>query len=48
LLSPVLFVILALNPNRRVDALALLFRAAGKAAAMIGVHAHPYSVTHGE
>ncbi len=47
-LSPLLFVLLALYPNRRVDALALLFRAAGKAAAMFGLHATPYSVTHGE
>jgi GT2 family glycosyltransferase len=48
LLSPVLFVILAAKPNRRFDALALLFRAAGKASAMFGRHYDAYSVTHGE
>ncbi len=46
--SPFLFLILAPRRSRRLDALALFFRAAGKASAMFGFHYDAYSVTHGE
>lgn len=48
LLSPLLFVILAFDANRRADALRRLFRAAGKATALIGRQYNEYSVIHGE
>ncbi len=48
LLSPVLFVILAFDANRRADALRRMFRAAGKAAALFGRQYNEYSVIHGE
>ena len=48
LLSPVLFVILAFNANRRADALRRMFRAAGKVTALFGRQYNEYSVIHGE
>ena len=48
LLSPLLFVIVVLDPIRRTNALALFFRAMGKAAAMLGFTYNAYSVTHGD
>ncbi len=48
LLSPVLALILAASPNRRLHALRKLFRAAGKTAALFGSHYQEYSVIHGE
>ncbi|HEY0301227.1 MAG TPA: glycosyltransferase [Rhizomicrobium sp.] len=48
LLSPVLFVILAFDANRRADALRRMFRAAGKVAALFGRQYNEYSVIHGE
>jgi glycosyltransferase involved in cell wall biosynthesis len=48
LLSPVLFVILVFDANRRADALRRMARAAGKVAALLGRHYHEYSVIHGE
>ncbi len=48
LLSPVLFVILAFDANRRADALRRMFRAAGKVAALFGRQYNAYSVIHGE
>ncbi len=48
LLSPVLFVILAFDANRRADALRRLFRAAGKVTALFGRQYNEYSVIHGE
>jgi len=46
--SPVLFVILAFDANRRADALRRMFRAAGKVAALFGRQYNAYSVIHGE
>ena len=48
LLSPILFVILAFSANRRAEALRHLFRAAGKATALLGLQYNEYSVIHGE
>jgi len=48
LLSPLMLVILAFDPNRRVDALRKLWRAAGKIAALSGRTFNEYSVIHGE
>ncbi|HEY4940803.1 MAG TPA: glycosyltransferase family A protein [Rhizomicrobium sp.] len=48
LLSPLLFVILAFDANRRADALRRMFRAAGKATALFGRQYNEYSVIHGE
>lgn len=48
LLNPVLFVILAFNPNRRVRPLRKLYRAVGKLAAIAGRHYDEYSVIHGQ
>jgi len=48
LLNPVLFVILAFNPNRRVRPLRKLCRAFGKLAAIGGRHYEEYSVIHGQ
>jgi GT2 family glycosyltransferase len=48
LLSPILFVILAFDANRRAGALRLLFRAAGKVAALTGRQYNEYSVIHGD
>ncbi|MEI9886233.1 MAG: glycosyltransferase [Rhizomicrobium sp.] len=48
LLSPVLFVILAFDANRRADALRRMFRAAGKVTALFGRQYNEYSVIHGE
>ncbi|HSC61047.1 MAG TPA: glycosyltransferase [Rhizomicrobium sp.] len=48
LLNPVLFVILAFNPNRRVRPLRKLYRAFGKLAAMGGRTYEEYSVIHGQ
>jgi glycosyltransferase involved in cell wall biosynthesis len=48
LLSPLLFVILAFDANRRADALRRLFRAAGKVTALFGRQYNEYSVIHGE
>ncbi|HJW41526.1 MAG TPA: glycosyltransferase family 2 protein [Rhizomicrobium sp.] len=48
LLSPILFVILAFDANRRVVALRLLFRAAGKITALTGRRYNEYSVIHGD
>jgi succinoglycan biosynthesis protein ExoM len=47
LLSPVMFAILAAVPNRRVEALCKLWRAAGKTAAIFGAHYNEYATTHG-
>jgi GT2 family glycosyltransferase len=47
LLNPVLFAILAFNPNRRVRPLRKLYRAFGKLAAMGGRTYEEYSVIHG-
>jgi hypothetical protein len=47
LLSPVMLVILAALPNRRMDALRSLCRAAGKIGALCGLHYHEYATTHG-
>jgi succinoglycan biosynthesis protein ExoM len=47
LLSPVLFAILAAVPNRRVEALCKLWRAAGKTAAIFGAHYNEYATIHG-
>ncbi|HEX4301900.1 MAG TPA: glycosyltransferase family 2 protein [Rhizomicrobium sp.] len=48
LLSPLLFVILTFDANRRADALRRLFRAAGKVAALFGRQYNEYSVIHGD
>lgn len=48
LLSPVLFVILGFDANRRADALRRMARAAGKIAALFGRQYNEYSVIHGE
>jgi succinoglycan biosynthesis protein ExoM len=48
LLSPLLFVILAFDANRRADALRRMFRAAGKVAALFGRQYNEYSVIHGD
>lgn len=48
LLNPVLFAILAFNPNRRVRPLRKLYRAFGKLAAIGGRHYDEYSVIHGQ
>jgi glycosyltransferase involved in cell wall biosynthesis len=48
LLNPILFVILAFNPNRRVRPLRKLCRAFGKIAAIAGRHYEEYSVIHGQ
>ncbi|MBS0275703.1 MAG: glycosyltransferase [Proteobacteria bacterium] len=48
LLNPVLFVILAFNPNRRVRPLRKLCRAFGKLAAIGGRTYEEYSVIHGQ
>jgi succinoglycan biosynthesis protein ExoM len=48
LLSPVLFVILAVVPNRAADALRRFFRNAGKVSALIGRRYNAYAVTNGE
>lgn len=48
LLSPPMFIILALSPNRRERALRTLFRAAGKISALFGSTYHEYAVIHGE
>ena len=48
LLSPVLFVILAADPNRAADALRRFFRNAGKASALLGRRYNAYAVTNGE
>ncbi|HEY8950179.1 MAG TPA: glycosyltransferase family 2 protein [Rhizomicrobium sp.] len=48
LLNPVLFVILAFNPNRRVRPLRKLYRAFGKLAAIGGRTYEEYSVIHGQ
>ena len=48
LLNPVLFVILAFDPNRRVRPLRKLYRAFGKLAAIGGRHYEEYSVIHGQ
>ncbi len=46
--SPLLFVLLAFDAERRADALRRLWRAAGKAAALFGRHHEEYSVIHGD
>ncbi len=46
-LAPVLLVMFLLSPNRRVAALSLLFRAAGKTVAMVGRSYNEYDVVHG-
>jgi succinoglycan biosynthesis protein ExoM len=48
LLSPLMLVILAFDPNRRVDGLRKLWRACGKIAALTGRTYNEYSVIHGE
>ncbi len=48
LLNPILFVILAFDPNRRVRPLRKLCRAFGKIAAIAGRHYEEYSVIHGQ
>ena len=48
LLSPLLALIMAASPHRRMEALRKLFRAAGKTAALFGSHYQEYSVIHGE
>ena len=48
LLSPPVALILWTSPNRRLEALRKLFRAAGKTAALFGSHYQEYSVIHGE
>ncbi|MBU6442317.1 MAG: glycosyltransferase [Alphaproteobacteria bacterium] len=48
LLSPLLALILALSPTRRMAALRKFCRAAGKTAALFGSHYQEYSVIHGE
>ena len=48
LLNPVLFVILAFDPNRRVRPLRKMYRAFGKLAAIGGRHYDEYSVIHGQ
>jgi GT2 family glycosyltransferase len=48
LLNPILFVILAFNPNRRVRPLRKLARAFGKIAAIGGRRYEEYSVIHGQ
>ena len=48
LLNPVLFVILAFNPNRRVRPLRKLCRAFGKLTAIGGRYYDEYSVIHGQ
>lgn len=48
LLNPVLFVILAFDPNRRVRPLRKLYRVFGKLAAVGGRHYEEYSVVHGQ
>jgi glycosyltransferase involved in cell wall biosynthesis len=48
LLNPILFVILAFNPNRRVRPLRKLCRAFGKIAAIAGRRYEEYSVIHGQ
>jgi glycosyltransferase involved in cell wall biosynthesis len=48
LLSPLLLVILVAVPNRWVDALRRLCRAAGKIGALCGLYYHEYATTHGE
>lgn len=48
LLSPLLALILAASPNRRMAALRKLCRAAGKTAALLGYRYREYSVIHGE
>jgi hypothetical protein len=47
LLSPILFAILSAVPNRRVEALCKLWRAAGKTAAIFGAHYNEYATIHG-
>jgi glycosyltransferase involved in cell wall biosynthesis len=46
--SPVLLIALGYKPKRRLDALALMSRAAGKTVALFGRRYDAYSVTHGE
>ena len=48
LLSPAMFIILGLSPNRRARALRTFFRAMGKMAALFGSTYHEYAVIHGE
>jgi GT2 family glycosyltransferase len=48
LLNPPLLVILAFNPNRRVQPLRKLYRAFGKLAALGGRYYDEYSVIHGQ
>ncbi|MDE3115118.1 MAG: glycosyltransferase [Pseudomonadota bacterium] len=48
LLWPLLALILALSPTRRMAALRKVCRAAGKMAALFGSHYQEYSVIHGE
>ena len=48
LLSPMMALILAVSPNRRMAALRKFCRAAGKTAALFGSHYQEYSVIHGE
>ena len=48
LLSPVMFVSLAFDANRRAEALRRMFRAAGKFTALFGRQYNEYSVIHGE
>ena len=47
LLSPLMLVILLVVPNRAVDVLRTLCRAAGKLGALCGLHYHEYAITHG-
>lgn len=47
-LSPLLFAAFSHKPKRRLDALALMARAAGKTTALFGGRHDAYSVTHGE
>jgi succinoglycan biosynthesis protein ExoM len=47
-LSPILAVVLAATPHRAADALRRFCRNAGKLAALMGVRANPYAVSHGD
>jgi succinoglycan biosynthesis protein ExoM len=47
-LAPVLTLFNAPNPNRRLEGLRILFRAAGKAAALMGARSERYGISHGE
>lgn len=47
LLYPLILPILGLVPNRAIDAVRVIFRSAGKMAALLGSHYEEYSVIHG-